>query len=246
MLCYSAALHPPTTPNLTSYGTILPFSKTKVTIVNAVDLSLYWVVDPDQCGGARATVNLLHKLLPHGISVVQLRAPTWKKRELLALAQEMRTLTREANIPFIINDHLDIALGCEADGLHVGQHDLPLAVARRWMGEKAILGLSANQPAHFQADDVLLADYLGVGPVFATSTKSDAAPPLGVEGLKQCLGLTRRPVVAIGGITVENAEQLRDSGVAGLAVVSALCRAADPVHACHQLNRAFFPEIRLF
>lgn len=201
-----------------------------------LDLSLYLVLDPEMCGGFDAALKLTQQVLDAGVTVLQLRAPQWKKRDWLRLSQQILPMSREANVPFLINDHIDIALACDADGVHLGQGDLPLAVARQLLGPDKILGLSISQAAHLHNDDCLLADYFGVGPVFPTGTKQDADPAIGLYSLREWMTKISKPVVAIGGIDVVNTSDIFQAGADGIAVVSAICAAADPAASTRELG----------
>lgn len=202
-----------------------------------LDLSLYLVLDPEMCGGFDAALRLTQQVLDAGVTVLQLRAPQWKKRDWLRLSQQILPMSREANVPFLINDHIDIALACDADGVHLGQGDLPLAVARQLLGSDKILGLSISKATHLHSDDCLLADYLGVGPVFPTGTKQDADPAIGLDSLRDWMTKISKPVVAIGGIDAMNTGDIFQAGADGIAVVSAICAAVDPAASTRELGQ---------
>ena len=138
-------------------------------------------------------------------------------------------------MPLIINDRLDVALACGADGVHVGQHDMALEDLRRLL-PGALIGLSLESLAQLPAAERAPVDYYGISPVFATATKPDAAPALGLEGLRAIRAHTRRPLIAIGGIHVSNAAAVMAANADGLAVVSALCAAEDPAEVARQLH----------
>lgn len=199
------------------------------------DLSLYLVLDPVMCGGFDAAIALTQKVLDAGVTVVQLRAPEWKKRDWLRLSQHLLPLCREADVPYLINDHVDIAQACDADGVHLGQGDLPLRIARQLLGPDKILGLSISHAQHLQNDDCALADYLGIGPIFPTSTKLDADPAVGLKTLQEWITQSQLPTVAIGGISPVQTTEVIQSGADGIAVVSAICAATDPVLATRAL-----------
>lgn len=192
------------------------------------DLSLYLVLDPDLCGGAEGMLRTTEEALEGGVTIVQLRAPTWKKRALAACARDLLEILRPRGIPLIINDHADVAATVGADGLHVGQDDLSPADARRIIGPDMILGLSAGNVDEVRGVDPALVDYLGIGPVWATATKKDAGAAVGVDGLAGLRAVTPLPVVAIGGIGESNAADVMRTGVDGIAVVSAICGQASP------------------
>ncbi len=202
-----------------------------------LDLSLYLVLDPVMCGGFDATIKLTQQVLDAGVTVIQLRAPQWKKRDWLRLSQQILPMSREARVPFLINDHIDIALACDADGVHLGQGDLPLAMARQLLGPDKILGLSISKAHHLQGDDCLLADYLGVGPVFPTGTKQDADPAIGLATFRDWMTQIHQPVVAIGGIGASETSDIIRAGADGIAVVSAICAATDPALATRTLGQ---------
>ncbi len=154
-------------------------------MTSCLDLSLYLVLDPVQCGGHQASLDVARAALEGGATVVQLRAPEWHKRAWLALALDLLPLTRAARVPLIIDDHLDIALAAGADGVHVGQRDLPADVARKLLGPDALIGLSVSRISEVDDANPLgdIVDYLGAGPVFDTPTKPDASAACGIDGL---------------------------------------------------------------
>ena len=199
------------------------------------DLSLYLVLDPDLCGGAEGMLRTTEEALEGGVTIVQLRAPTWKKRALAACARDLLEMLRPRGIPLIINDHADVAAAVGAVGLHVGQDDLSSADARRIIGPDMILGLSAGNVDEVRGVDPALVDYLGIGPVWATATKKDAGAAVGLEGLASLSAASPLPVVAIGGIGASNAADVMRTGVDGIAVVSAICGQASPRTAAENL-----------
>lgn len=199
------------------------------------DLSLYLVLDPDLCGGAEGMLRTTEEALEGGVTIVQLRAPTWKKRALAACARDLLEMLRPRGIPLVINDHADVAAAVGADGLHVGQDDLSSADARRIIGPDMILGLSARNVDEVRGVDPALVDYLGIGPVWATATKKDAGAAVGLEGLASLSAASPLPVVAIGGIGASNAADVMRTGVDGIAVVSAICGQASPRTAAENL-----------
>lgn len=192
------------------------------------DLSLYLVLDPDLCGGAEGMLRTTADAVDGGATIVQLRAPAWKKCALAACARDLLEMLRPRGVPLIINDHADVAAAVGADGLHVGQDDLSPADARRIIGPDTILGLSAGSMDEVRGADPALVDYLGIGPVWATATKKDAGAAVGVDGLAGLRAVTPLPVVAIGGIGESNAADVMRTGVDGIAVVSAICGQASP------------------
>lgn len=168
-----------------------------------------------------------------GASAVQLRAPELADDELVPLASSVVALCREAGLLLLVNDRIDVAVGCGASGAHVGQDDHPV-VARARLGPEGILGVSVGSVQEAAAAEAAGADYLGVT-VWATSTKPEAIP-IGSEGLRDVVGATALPVVGIGGIHSGNAREVLAAGAAGIAVISAVATAEDPVGAVRELR----------
>nr|ACZ34278.1 thiamine phosphate diphosphorylase [Heterodera glycines] len=200
--------------------------------------SLYLIVDPILCGGHSHSVKLLNAVIPCGVKIVQLRAPNWHKGAILALAKDLLTITRSKGIPLIINDHVDVCLASGADGVHLGANDLPVESARELLGPDAILGYSVNNEKALEHAIRLghKIDYLGVGPVFPTATKSDHAPPLGIERQRLICSRSIHPTVAVGGINAQNAAEVMAIGAPdALAVISAICAADEPTKTAREL-----------
>lgn len=198
-------------------------------------LRLHLVTDSGLCG-ARGVEAVVQAAVQGGASCVQLREKTLATRAFVERARALKALLAPLGVPLVVNDRLDVALACDADGVHVGQGDMPAAEVRRWLPH-AIIGLSIESVEQLQAaegDPVV--DYYGVSPVFVTPTKTDTAPALGLDGLRTLRALTRRPLVAIGGINAANAAQVMAAGADGLAVVGAICAAEDPGAAARQLR----------
>lgn len=200
-----------------------------------IDLSVYLVLDPDLCGGFDGMVETAAIASEHGATVVQLRAPDWKKGQIVRCARAIKALLDPMGVPLIINDHADVCVAVDAAGLHIGQSDLPVADARAIIGADRILGLSANTPGQIAAVDSKVVDYLGIGPIYATATKPDAAAPLGIEGFGALARTAPCPSVAIGSVKAGCARQLIQAGAAGLAVVSAICGQKDVAAATREL-----------
>jgi thiamine-phosphate pyrophosphorylase len=199
--------------------------------VRSLDLSLYLVLDPDLCGGSASMVRTARLAAENGATVVQLRAPNWKKRQWLETAIELKAVLEPLGVPLIINDHIDIALAVDADGVHVGQDDLPAEAARRLIGPEKWLGLSISNAEEMASVPYEAVDYLGIGPVYPTGTKLDAAPATGLADFADLVAKSWRPVVAIGGIQIGNCQPLFQAGAKGIAVVSAICGQDDPARA---------------
>jgi thiamine-phosphate pyrophosphorylase len=199
----------------------------------AFDLSLYLVIGPDVTGG-RDVTSVALAAVRGGATMVQLRYKSGTS-EITQSAREVIEVLRPTGVPVIINDRVDLARALGAQGVHVGQGDAPAAVAREVLGEDAIVGLSITDESQLAAVDPAVVDYLGVGPVFETPSKADAAPPLGLERLARIARSVRLPVVAIGGVTEHNAADIIRVGADGLAVISAICAADDPEQAARAL-----------
>ncbi|MFU2208401.1 thiamine phosphate synthase [Solidesulfovibrio sp. C21] len=200
------------------------------------DLGVYLVTDRPALMG-RELLDVVGRAVAGGATMVQLREKTAATREFVELARAVLGLTRPRGVPLIINDRVDVALAAGADGVHVGQDDMHPADVRALLGAKAIIGLSVTGEAEARAARGMPMDYLGAGPVFATATKKDAGAPQGIPGLAAMLALSEVPVVAIGAIKEANAREVMETGVAGVAVVSAICSAPDPHDAATQLRR---------
>lgn len=196
--------------------------------MKTLDLSLYLVLDPDLCGGADGMVRTARLAAENGATVVQLRAPNWKKRQWLETAIELKRVLQPFGVPLIINDQVDIAVAMDADGVHVGQDDLPVDVVRRLIGPDKWLGLSVTNAEELRAVPAQGVDHLGIGPVFPTGTKKDAAPVTGLAHFTSLVSASPLPVVAIGGIQAGSCAPLIAAGADGVAVVSAICGRQEP------------------
>lgn len=196
-----------------------------------------YVITDERLGRGRSHLQIAEAAIRGGADVVQLREKTASSRRLYDIALQLRRLTREAEVPFVVNDRLDVALAVDADGVHIGREDLPASVARRILGPGRILGVSAETVEEAVAAEKDGADYLGVGPVFeARGTKADAGEPLGLDLIARIRRECRLPIVAIGGIHVENARSVRDAGANAAAVISAVASADDVAEAARLLK----------
>ena len=200
-----------------------------------IDYSLYLVTDRSLSKG-RSNRQIVEAAVAGGITCVQLREKQCGTREFIEEALHLKPLLRDRRIPLIINDRLDVALAVEADGVHLGQSDMPITMARKIAGSSLIIGISAES-----TDDALRAeqegaDYIGISPVFATPTKTDTAAPLGLAGVNKIRGLVDIPLVGIGGINQDNAASVIGAGADGVAVVSAIVSADDPTEATRTLK----------
>ena len=196
-----------------------------------------YVITDEKASRGRSHLQVAEAAILGGADVLQLRDKEASSGRLYRVAMQLRKLTRDANIPFIVNDRLDIALAAGADGVHVGQTDLPASVARKIMGPDRILGVSVDTVEEALLAEKDGADYLGVGPVFeARGTKPDAGEPLGVDRIARIRRHCRLPIVAIGGIDLENAGKVRDAGADAAAVISAIGTADDIARAVRRLK----------
>jgi thiamine-phosphate pyrophosphorylase len=199
-----------------------------------VDWSLYLVTDRPLARG-RPLEQVVEAALCGGATVIQLREKEASTREFIVLGRRLQELCRAYQVPLIINDRLDVALAIEADGVHVGQDDMPVALARRLLSPDRIVGATASTPQEARQAEADGADYLGCNAVFYTPTKTDTGTPLGIEGFRRLVQAVSIPVVAIGGIKASNAAGLIQAGAAGVAVVSAVMAADDPESATREL-----------
>ena len=183
----------------------------------------------------RSLIDIIRAAVAGGVSAVQLREKSCSTRDFIELAQSAAK-ELQGRVPLIINDRIDVALAIGADGIHIGQSDMPYEMARELMGPQALIGLSVETVEQAQKAEGLNVDYLGLSPVFTTATKSDIAPPLGLAGVRQIRAESRHQLVAIGGINQENAHEVVAAGADGLAVVSAICSANDPQKAARELS----------
>ncbi len=204
----------------------------------ALRLGLYVITAVDAASG-RGHLDVVRAALAGGADAVQLRDKEATGRELYSLALRIGEMVRAyGGTLFLVNDRVDVALAAGAHGVHLGQEDLPVGEARKMMGAKAVLGVSAGSVEEAVAAEREGADYLGVGPVFPTPSKPDAGRPLGLEGLRAVRGAVRIPLVAIGGINEDNLEGVFEAGADGIAVISAVVSAPDMEKAVRRLRRA--------
>ncbi|MBQ6512731.1 thiamine phosphate synthase [Methanobrevibacter sp.] len=204
--------------------------------MNKIDLSLYLVTDNSD--DEEKFLNTIEEAIKGGVSVVQIREKTADTLDFYNLALKVKEITTKYNIPLIINDRVDVALAIDADGVHVGQSDMPCDVTRKLIGPDKILGVSAATIDEAKKAESDGADYIGTGAVFPTSTKDDA-PSVTKQELKEIVESINIPVVAIGGINLENACELIDTGIAGLSVVSAIMSSDNPKKSSEELLKIF-------
>jgi thiamine-phosphate pyrophosphorylase len=188
--------------------------------------------------GRFSHVELTAMALSGGADIIQFRAKSGSTREMIDMAGQMKILCKEYGVPLIINDRIDIALAVGADGVHLGQDDFPIPLARKLLGPDAIIGGSAGNMEEALKCYSDGADYIGSGPVYGTASKSDAGPATGVENIRVIAGLIRLPVIAIGGVTAPDICELMDAGAYGVAVISAVCFDDDPEAAARRFRTA--------
>lgn len=199
-----------------------------------IDYSLYLVTDQRLCLG-RNVIDVVMEAVAGGVSIVQIREKDSETREFFKLARTMKKQLEKTGVPLIINDRVDVALAVGADGVHVGQSDLPCSVVRQMIGPDKILGISINTFDQINETAGLDVDYLSLSPVFPTPTKPDTTEPFGIEGLEKARQLTSRPLITIGGIDKSNLGEIIAAGMNGAAVVSAICSASSPKAAALEL-----------
>jgi thiamine-phosphate pyrophosphorylase len=204
------------------------------------EFDVYLVTDEGLSAG-RSTVEIVEAAIRGGVDVVQLREKAASASERYELGHELRELTREADVPLVVNDRVDLAAALDADGVHLGDDDLPVSVAREQLGEEAIIGRSVSTPEAARRAEDAGADYLGVGAVFATDSKGDVPPEemgIGLDRVREIREATNLPFVGIGGVTPENAADVVQAGADGVAVISAITGDEDPEAATRRLRDA--------
>ena len=203
-----------------------------------IDYSVYLVTDRRNKTDEEF-LNIIEEAIKGGTTIVQLREKTASTKEFYDLALRVKEITSRYDVPLLINDRIDIALAVDSEGVHIGQDDMPADIAREIIGDDKILGVSASTVEEAKKAEIDSADYIGSGAVFPTATKDDA-DSVSKEELKEIVDSIDIPVVAIGGITVENAHTLKGSGIAGFSVVSAIMSAEDPKEASEKLKEIYF------
>lgn len=199
-------------------------------------LGLYLITDEKLARG-RSTVDIVRAAIAGGVDAVQFRGKDLAARVQTELCLELRRVTREAEVLFIVNDRADLARAVDADGVHVGPDDLPPDLARLVVGPDRLVGFSAATVEEARWGLARGADYLGVGAIYATTTKGDAGPPVGPERISAIAAVVGLPVVGIGGITAANVAAVLRAGAAGVAVVSAIVGATDATAAARELKQ---------
>ena len=198
-------------------------------------LKLYLVTDRLLSNG-RSLEDIVSEAVKGGVTMVQLREKDTPTGEFIALAQRLKEVLAPYNVPLIINDRVDVALAIDADGVHIGQSDMPYEMARKMLGYNKIIGLSVESINDLLKANELDVDYVGISPVFSTATKTDTATPFGIGGLKEAVRLSMHPTVAIGGMNKTTAKDVMLTGCDGIAVVSAISMAESPSQASAELR----------
>lgn len=211
---------------------------------NPIDFTLYLITDRRQVPAGRTLTDTVEAALHGGVRAVQLREKDLSAAELFSLAVDLRALTRRYGARLLINDRIDVALAAEADGVHLGGHSLPPAVARRLLGPHALIGVSTHHHDEIAAAAAAGADFVTFGPVFATPSKLAYGEPVGVKALCLACQNSPLPVFALGGIKPCHLGELHPAGIAGIAVISALIAADDPAAAARVLCRSSARSLR--
>lgn len=204
-------------------------------INNYVNYKLYLVTDRTNKTDEEF-LNIIEEAIKGGVTVVQIREKDADTLEFYNISNKVKEICSKYNVPLIINDRIDIALAIDADGVHIGQSDMPIKIARKLIGNDKILGISAHNIQEAKEAEENGADYLGVGAIFSTSTKKDAND-VSIDTLKEISSNVDIPTVAIGGINLDNVEKLKDTNISGISVVSAIMNAENPKIASEKLLR---------
>ena len=183
----------------------------------------------------RPLMDVLNQAAAAGATLFQYRNKTASMKEAFAEALPLRNRARALKVLFLVNDRCDLALALDADGVHLGQHDLPVVQARRILGPQAVIGLSTHTDSQVEAAERIQPDYIGFGPIFAPGSKADHDPVVGIEALRRIRALTRLPIFAIGGIHVGQVRPVIEAGADGIAVISTLAGAPDVAAAVSDL-----------
>ena len=200
-----------------------------------INYSLYLVTDEKLCLG-RGLIDVVMQAVKGGVNIVQIREKESETRDFFQLALSLKKRLEGTGVPLIINDRVDVALAAGADGVHVGQSDLPCTIVREMVGPGKIMGVSINTFEQIREAETAGADYLSLSPVFPTPTKTDTSKPFGVQGLKKARQMTAKPLITIGGINKNNLREIILTGMDGVALVSAICSAPSPGDAAMDLT----------
>jgi thiamine-phosphate pyrophosphorylase len=183
-------------------------------------------------------LELARMAIKGGADTIQFRQKVGATREMIEIVRQLKQLCLDSGATLVVNDRLDVAIAAEADGVHLGQDDFPIPLARKLLGESRIIGGSAATLEEAQKCLVEGADYIGFGPVYPTTSKADADPATGIKVLKQTVEAIPLPIIAIGGISAENTPEVMRAGAKGIAVISAVCCQDDPEQSTRALRQA--------
>ncbi|GAE24778.1 thiamin-phosphate pyrophosphorylase [Halalkalibacter wakoensis JCM 9140] len=192
----------------------------------------------------RDLLEVMEEAILGGVDIIQLRDKTSSKRDVLQKAKALRELTKKHDVMFIVNDHIDVALAVDADGIHIGQDDLPLADARKIMGQDKIIGISTHQIEEAREAEAGGADYIGVGPIFHTNSKVDVVDPVTTNYIEQVVAEIKIPFVAIGGIKLHNVQQVIDAGATRICMISEIVGANDVKGVCEQFTSILSERVK--
>lgn len=201
-----------------------------------VDYSLYLVTDRDLSLG-RSNLEVIQAAVRGGVTLVQLREKEATTKEFYQEGLKIRAYLKARDIPLIINDRIDMALALDAEGVHLGQEDMPIDAARKILGPQKIIGASVFTPEEAKIAEALGADYLGLSPIFVTETKPELIQHLGIKGIPLLKEAVKIPVVGIGSMSESNAYEAVKAGLDGVAVVSAICSREDPRAAAEAIKK---------
>lgn len=196
---------------------------------------LYLITDRQQLPAGRQLLAVVEELLQAGLRLLQLREKDLSAAELYPLAKELRKLTNKYDCTLLINDRVDLALAINADGVHLGGHSLPVAVARDLLGPDRLIGVSTHSAQEIPAAAEQGADFVTFGPVFFTPSKATYGDPVGLAALQQACRISSIPVYALGGIKSDNTATVKQAGATGIALISALLSTESPATRCHEL-----------
>ena len=210
-----------------------------IDLLGSMDLEiprLYAIVDAERIGPV-SPLAICRQLLDAGVRLIQYRDKKASSRDLYEACRQLQASVRQARGIFIVNDRVEVALSVDADGVHVGQGDLPVELARRILGKRKIIGTSTHSLKQLSEADETSADYLAFGPIFPTQSKENPDPVVGLAGLREARKLTRKPLVAIGGITLENASTVIAAGADSVAVIRDLVQAPEVAQRAREFLR---------
>ena len=211
-----------------------------MTIKAPIDPSLYLVINPEQCASGSVPDTAV-AAVEGGVTAIQLRSKTLQRQQFEPMVVDVAVALRSRNIPVFVNDNVDIAISAGVNAVHLGQEDMNVEQARERMGDSAYIGLTVRSMTEAVKAPLDLLDYVSVGGVFPTNSKADTDPPIGIHKLNEIVDYLRGrdsliPVIAISGITTSNIESVLKCGVDGVAVVSAICEAKEPMVAAQNLK----------